>query len=351
MSNTKIPTIVLGGTGYVAGELLRLIASHPQLELAAAVSESQAGSAIKSVFPHLQNAFGDQIYITLDEVGPHLKGRIALFSAAPHGASAAMIADLLKQAQQNECLMTVVDVSADFRYSTAAAYEAVYGNAHGAPALLDQFHSALPEHSDSDVPHIGHPGCFATAMLLGTVPLLELGLVDTDIHAFGITGSTGSGRAPIATTHHPLRHANLYAYKPLAHRHAPEVEAICAAVTGTQPSLHFIPHSGPFARGIHMTLTAKLTEKLSTAELSAKFSDYYADKSFVEITNTTPRIKDVVGSNYAHIGVAVDDSVAAVFIVIDNLVKGAAGGAIQWMNRRLGFDETAGLTAPGPGWL
>jgi N-acetyl-gamma-glutamyl-phosphate reductase common form len=348
-TDNKIATIVLGGTGYVAGELLRLIAGHPQLKLAAAVSESQAGETIKSVFPHLHQSFGEQTYISRDEVAPFINGKVALFSAAPHGASAAMIAEMLDLAKQNDCDMTVVDVSADFRFPTQAAYETVYGD-HGAPELIDQFTSALPEHAGATTPHIGHPGCFATAMLLGAVPLLKLDLVEPGIQAFGITGSTGSGRSPIATTHHPLRHSNLYAYKPLSHRHAPEVMSICETLSGTKPALSFIPHSGPFSRGIHMTLTGTLKKPLTTAELKTALADFYADKPFVEIVSGTPRIKDVVGSNYAHIGVAVEGNVAAVFVTIDNLVKGAAGGAMQWMNLQLGYDETTGLTAPGPGW-
>ena len=349
-TDNKIATIVLGGTGYVAGELLRLIAGHPQLELAAAVSESQAGETIKSVFPHLHQSFGEQAYISRDEVAAFIKGKVALFSAAPHGASAAMIAEMLQLAKDNGSEMTVVDVSADFRFSDQAAYETVYG-AHGAPELLADFSSALPEHKGANTPHIGHPGCFATAMLLGAVPLLQLDLVEPGIHAFGITGSTGSGRSPIATTHHPLRHSNLYAYKPLSHRHAPEVMSICETVSGTKPELSFIPHSGPFARGIHMTLTANLKQPMQTADLQTALTEFYAGKPFIEVISGTPRIKDVVGSNYGHIGVAVEGGVAAVFIAIDNLVKGAAGGAVQWMNLQLGLDETAGLMTPGPGWI
>jgi N-acetyl-gamma-glutamyl-phosphate reductase common form len=347
-----IPTIVLGGTGYVAGELLRLIAAHPQLELAAAISESQAGETIKSVFPHLQNVFGDQRYISRDKVGDHLHGAVAMFSAAPHGASAGMIAELLELAEKQNCQLTVVDASADFRFASASAYEAVYDQPHGAPQLLDLFSSGLPEHmANPDQPHIGHPGCFATAMLLGTVPMLAMDLIEPQVHAFGITGSTGSGRSPIASTHHPLRHANLYAYKPLAHRHAPEVTGITEALTETKPELHFIPHSGPFARGIHMTLQATLKQPLSGEQLRAKLTEFYKDKPFVEIVTGTPRIKDVVGSNYAHIGVAVEGNSVAIFIAIDNLMKGAAGGAVQWMNRLLELDETLGLTTPGPGWI
>jgi N-acetyl-gamma-glutamyl-phosphate reductase common form len=351
-TSQTIPTIVLGGTGYVAGELLRLIATHPNLQLAAAVSESQAGESIKSIFPHLQNAFGAQTYIGRDQLAQHLHGHVALFSAAPHGASAGMIAEIIALADKQNCKLTIVDASADFRFPTNAAYQAVYGHPHGAPQLLAHFSTGLPEHMDNpQEPHIGHPGCFATSMLLGAVPLLAMDLIEPEIHAFGITGSTGSGRSPIATTHHPLRHSNLYAYKPLAHRHAPEVVGITAAITGVKPALHFIPHSGPFARGIHMTLQATLRQPLNAQQLREKFADFYAGKDFVEIVDDTPRIKDVVGSNYAHIGIGAQETTVAVFVAIDNLMKGAAGGAIQWMNRLLNLDENAGLLMPGPGWI
>lgn len=362
MTNTshKIPVVVLGGTGYVAGELLRLLAVHPHYELCAAVSESQAGATIQAVFPHLHSAFGKQEYISRAALGATLQNvattsnvkQLGVFSAAPHGASAPMIAEVLAAAEGAGFDTTVVDASADFRYATADAYAAVYDHAHGAPELLDQFACALPEHSENPTqPHIGHPGCYATAMLLGAVPLLKLGLVDAPIAAFGITGSTGSGRAPLATTHHPLRHANVYAYKPLAHRHAPEVMDICAAVSGTRPDLRFIPHSGPFARGIHMTLQTTLAQSITETELRAALQDFYSDAEFVEVVAGTPRIKDVVGSNYAQVGVAVNGSAVAVFIVIDNLLKGAAGGCVQWMNIKLGLDPTAGLLAAGPGWV
>jgi N-acetyl-gamma-glutamyl-phosphate reductase common form len=354
--SNSIPTIVLGGTGYVAGELLRLIAGHPNLKLAAAVSESQAGEAIKDVFPHLQHSFADHNYISREQLDGVLNGlggqKVALFSAAPHGASAALIEGVLQAAEKADCDMTVVDASADFRFATNAAYESVYGHPHGAQSLLDQFASALPEHiANTDKPHVGQPGCFATAMLLGAVPLIDFGITDGVIHAFGITGSTGSGRSPLAATHHPLRHSNLYAYKPLAHRHAPEVMGITTAVTGQELDLRFIPHSGPFARGIHMTLQAELVKDIGAEEIKAKLREFYAGKPFVEVMDGMPRIKDVVGSNYAHIGVAVEGAAVAVFIVIDNLLKGAAGGCVQWMNIKLGLDETAGLLAPGPGWI
>jgi len=357
MSNeTFFPTIVLGGTGYVAGEMLRLIAGHPNLELAAAVSESQAGEPIKEVFPHLQHAFADQVYVSRDQLDAELaklKGmKVALFSAAPHGASAALIDGVLQSADAAGCDMTVVDASADFRFSNDDAYQSVYGHPHGAPDLLDKFESALPEHAtDKNKPHVGQPGCFATSMLIGAVPLMEFGITDGTVHAFGITGSTGSGRSPIATTHHPLRHSNLYAYKPLSHRHAPEVMEITAEVTGQELDLRFVPHSGPFARGIHMTLQAELIQSVTADEIKQKLRAFYADHPFVDVVDGMPRIKDVAGSNYAHIGVAVEGPTIAIFVTIDNLLKGAAGGCVQWMNIKLGLDETAGLLAPGPGWI
>ena len=353
---SSIPTLVLGGTGYVAGELLRLLVGHPHLEVAGVMSESRAATPIRDTFPQLQNRLGELAFGTKQDLLAILAGAAAgeqwaLFSAAPHGASAALIAGFIEQADTSGCRLSVVDVSADFRYADADAYTAVYGQPHGAPQLLGQFASAVPEHLVStDKPHIGHPGCFATALLIAAVPLMKLGLTKPDLYAFGITGSTGSGRTPTAGTHHPERQSNLFAYKPLSHRHAPEVSGICAAMTGKQPALHFVPHSGPFARGIHMTVQAQLTDNQSADDIRGALHEFYDGCEFISVQGGTPKIKNIVGSNYSHIGVAAEDGTVAVFVVIDNLVKGAAGGAVQWMNRSLGFDETTGLTEPALAW-
>ncbi|MDJ0926143.1 MAG: N-acetyl-gamma-glutamyl-phosphate reductase [Gammaproteobacteria bacterium] len=348
----RIPVMVLGGSGYVAGELLRLLATHPRLEVAAVLSESRAGDRVSDVFPQLQTRYGDLRFGDRRSLLAQLPaGRLGLFSAAPHGASAALIAEFVQAAGAAATELTVVDVSADFRYENPEDYAAVYGQPHGAPTLLTQFTAALPEHlAVSERPHIGHPGCFATALLLATVPLLELGLTRGGLHASGVTGSTGSGRSPLATTHHPERHSNLFAYKPLAHRHAPEVTGICAQLTGKHAALHFVPHSGPFARGIHLTLQAQLETAKSGDELRGLLADFYASSQFVQVRDGTPRIKDVVGSNFAHLGIATDGDAVAVFVAIDNLVKGAAGGAIQWMNRQLDLPESSGLDAPAMAW-
>ncbi len=348
----SIPTFVLGGSGYVAGELLRLLATHPVLELAGVLSGSRAGQPVAAAFPSLQAGYRELRFADRDRLLAALPaGRAALFSAAPHGASAALLAAFLGRAGQAGCELSVVDVSADFRFREAAAYAAVYGGAHGAPELLDKFSCALPEHLPAaTTAHIAHPGCFATALLLAAVPLLSLELCTGGLHASGVTGSTGAGRAPTATTHHPERHANLFAYKPLSHRHAPEVQQICEQLTGRRPQLHFVPHSGPFARGIHLTLQARLRQPMTADELRDRFAAFYAGSEFVLVQDGAPRLKDVIGSNYAHLGLASDGEALAVFVVIDNLVKGAAGGAIQWMNRQLGLPENSGLSAPALAW-
>ncbi len=350
---SSIAAVVLGASGYVGGELLRLIAGHPNFELAAAVSDSGAGKPIGDLFPHLSSAFGTRGFVAhadwLDRIGD--KDRLALFSAAPHGASAAVIANAIQACQTKGIGVHVVDSSADFRYADRAAYEAVYKTPHGAPDMLHEFTSALPEHvADVDVAHIGHPGCFATASLLAVVPLMRSGLTEAEVFISGITGSTGSGKKPQAGTHHPERNSNLYAYKPLAHRHAPEVAALAAAASGRPTAVHFVPHSGPFARGIHVTVHAKATKTVSDQDLRQVFADAYTDAPFVHVVDGTPRIKNVVASNHCHIGVAADGDAVVVMAAIDNLVKGAAGGAVQWMNRLCGLPETAGLDTPAPGW-
>jgi N-acetyl-gamma-glutamyl-phosphate reductase len=351
--SSVVPAVVLGGTGYVAGELLRLIALHPQLTLAAVMSDSAPGEPVAGAFPHLQSAYPQELFRSEAEVQKLLREapQAALFSAAPHGVSAALIDRLLAAAEQAGTAPRVVDISADFRYASADAYTEVYHHPHGAPGRLAQFSCALPEHLPQlATPHVAHPGCFATAVLLASVPLLAAGLVSPTLFVSGVTGSTGSGRKPVEGTHHPLRHGDLYSYGALAHRHAPEIAACARAASGVEAEFAFVPHSGPFARGIHVTLQASLRHPLDTAAVLGILGEFYAGAPFVRVSERAPRVKDVVASNYAHLSAAARGNTVAVLCAIDNLTKGAAGGAIQWMNRMLGFAETTGLTAAAPGW-
>jgi N-acetyl-gamma-glutamyl-phosphate reductase common form len=353
MSAARIPTVVLGGTGYVAGELLRLIAGHPQFELAAVMSDSQPGEPVSKAFPHLVSAFPDTLFKSQADVEKLLveTPQAAVFSAAPHGVSAALIDTLLKASSAAGKRHRVVDISADYRYSSAKAYEAVYKHPHGAPDRIAEFTCAVPEHLKKlETPHVAHPGCFATASLLASVPLLALGLVPPTIFVSGVTGSTGAGRKPIEGTHHPVRHSDLYSYNALSHRHAPEIAACARAATGVEADFAFVPHSGPYARGIHVTVQASLKSPLDTPKVLAALRDFYAHSPFVRVSERTPRIKEVAASNYAHLSAVANGRTVAVMCVVDNLNKGAAGGAVQWMNRMFELPETAGLTAPAPGW-
>ena len=351
--STRIPTLVLGGTGYVAGELLRLIAGHPRLTLAGILSDSKPGERVAVAFPHLAVAYPQTTYRSLAEIESLITSTpdLAVLAAAPHGVSAELIDRLLTVASSAGTRLRIVDISADYRFTDAAAYQSVYKHAHGAPTRLADFTCALPEHLTSlPTAHVAHPGCFATAMLLALVPLVTLNLIEADVFVSGVTGSTGSGRSPVEGTHHPRRHSDLYSYGALAHRHAPEVMGIVHRLTGTSVRLHFVPHSGPFARGIHATTQARLLRPLSSEDIRAVLAEFYQGQPFVRVLNEAPRMKDVVGSNYAHLSATTDGTSLAVMSVIDNLTKGAAGGAVQWLNRLYGWDQTLGLTAPAIGW-
>jgi N-acetyl-gamma-glutamyl-phosphate reductase common form len=227
----------------------------------------------------------------------------------------------------------------------------VYKHAHGAPARLAQFTCAVPEHlKSSPTPHVAHPGCFSTAILLASVPLLASGWAEPTLFVSGVTGSTGSGRKPVEGTHHPTRHSDLYSYGALGHRHTPEITALARAATGIDAEYSFVPHSGPFARGIHATVQARLKSPRDAAAVIGMLREFYAGAPFVRVLDNAPRVKDIVASNYAHLSAAANGKTVAVMSVVDNLNKGAAGGAVQWMNRLYGLPETAGLTAPAPGW-
>lgn len=350
----SIDAVVLGATGYVGGELLRLIGDHPEFRLGAAVSTSRGGESIGSVFPNLATRYPDTRFAKADGWIEAFDNEtdLAVFSAAPHGASAKIVRDALDAAAASNINLRVVDSSADFRFPCAAQFEEIYGVSHPAPSLLSEFHCAVPEHADGVATrHAGHPGCFATAMLLAAVPLVQSGLVEGELFVTGITGSTGSGSKPGAGTHHPERHSNLYAYKPLAHRHVAEVERLITQASGREIAVRFVPHSGPFARGIYVTLQARLKSKTDSDEIAELFRSAYLGAPFVHYVNETPRLKNVVASNHCHISATTDTDSVAVMCVIDNLVKGAAGGAMQWMNRLWSLPETHGLLSATPGWI
>jgi N-acetyl-gamma-glutamyl-phosphate reductase common form len=349
----KIPAIVLGGTGYVSGELIRLLLGHPGFSLAGILSDSSPGEPAGKSFPHLAGALGETTFKSQADIAALIakEPTSAVFCAAPHGAAAALIDTLLKAGEAAGTKPRVVDISADFRYATKAAYEAVYKHPHGAPGRLELFTCAVPEHlKAAPTPHVAHPGCFSTSILLASVPLIASGWIEPTLFVSGVTGSTGSGRKPVEGTHHPTRHSNLYSYGALGHRHTPEITALAKAATGIEADYAFVPHSGPFARGIHSTVQARLKSPRDAAAVIGMLREFYQGAPFVRVLDNAPRVKDIVASNYAHLSAAANGRTVAVMSVVDNLNKGAAGGAVQWMNRLFNLPETAGLTAPAPGW-
>jgi N-acetyl-gamma-glutamyl-phosphate reductase len=348
--------LVLGATGYVGGECLRLVASHPHLRARAALARSATGTRLAELYGHFRGSAAGELAIEgLDQLERHVEGdgRLAVLVALPHGVAAAEIERLLSVAGRAGRELAIVDISADFRLDDRALWESVYGRAHGAPELLASglFTCALPELTPGiPSPHVAHPGCFTTATTLACAPLAALGLTEPRAFVSAVTGSTGSGREPSATTHHPERHGGLRAYGALAHRHQPEMEMLVGRAGGADFHVGFVPHSGPFARGIHATVHTTLREPAAADELRERIASFYADAPMVCVVERPPTLKDVVGSNRCHLALATRGRDLVVFSVIDNLIKGAAGGAVQWLNRLLGLREDAGLDAPALGW-
>ena len=346
-----IRTLITGGSGYVAGELLRLLAYHPVFSVESVFSGSYAGEPVESVFKQLGGAYRHLAFAAREDLAASFidGDPVAVFTAGPHGESAGQIDSLLELAEAAGAEVRLVDLSADFRYRDPGVYERLYGT-HGAPERLGDFHCSLPEHGPQRLRrHVAHPGCFTTSVLLPTVALAKLGLIEPTVRVSSVTGSSGSGKTPGAGTHHPFRDENLWAYHPLRHRHEPEMGRLTYESTGIEVDVRFVPHSGPFVRGIHTTIHADLVESTPSEAAAAAIAEFYADCPFLTVVPSPPRIKDVVGTNHCHLFVATSGPALVVLSVIDNLVKGAAGGAIQWMNRLFDLEETAGLIIPGLG--
>lgn len=336
MSNFPIPAIVLGASGYVGAEFIRLILGHPRFSLACATSDSFANATLVSHFPHLSVQLTGETFQPLARAFEIAESgsEVAVFSALPHGEAAPILGCLIDKAPHAK----IVDASADMRFPGSNEWD-------------DQFTCALPDLlPTAPTPHIAHPGCFTTAVTLGLAGLLATGLAHPKFQASAITGSTGSGKTPGAGTHHPHRNSSLWAYQPLTHRHSREMKMLLSRY-GEEVDLAFVPHSGPFARGIHATLFGELKDLTPLENVVKSIQDFYSNSPFISVSANPPTLKEVVGSNRCHIGIAVEGSQIVVTSVIDNLVKGAAGGAMQWMNRLFGIAETEGLNVAMPGWL
>jgi N-acetyl-gamma-glutamyl-phosphate reductase common form len=333
---------VIGAGGYAGGELLRLLAQHPDVTECLAVSRSQAGRPIADVHPALA-ALG---LATFREMGPGeaATGRDVVFLALEHGESS-RLADELFGTDPG----LVVDLAADFRIRDPQLHERHYGP-HAAPQHRARFVYGLADvcaESLRGVRAIAVPGCFATAAALALYPLARAG-VRCAPALFAITGSSGAGTQPKPTTHHPARAHNVFAYGGLGHRHNAEIEEQWRRWIGRpDAAARLLVHAGPFVRGIYLTLHARL--EAPQADPRAWYDATYAGRAFVRVMQSPPELTHAVGTNDALLHAAASDDGAElhVTVAIDNLLKGAAGQAVQAMNLALGLPETAGLRLAG----
>jgi N-acetyl-gamma-glutamyl-phosphate reductase len=341
---------VVGAAGYAGGELLRLLLQHPDVSECVATSRSQGGKPIGGTHPGLA-AVTDARFSGASP-GEVARGRDVVFLCLEHGESSRVAGEVFDAGPG-----LVVDLAADFRVRDPGLYERFYGP-HTAPALVDRFTYGLADVAGCRLrgaTAIAAPGCFATAAQLALYPLAWAGL-DVTPSIFAITGSSGAGVQPRPTTHHPMRAHNVFAYSVLGHRHEAEVLQSWREWVGRpDATARLMTHSGPFVRGIYLTLHAFVPPAVAIrggeagATAAAWFREAYADRPFVRILESPPELTHAVGTNYAliHAIESEDGAEVQVTVAIDNLVKGAGGQAIQAMNLALGIDERAGLLAAG----
>jgi N-acetyl-gamma-glutamyl-phosphate reductase len=327
---------IIGASGYAGAELLRLCAAHPAMEVAWAAGDSQAGTAVASLYPNLAGVVPGMVYERFEP--PMADGLDVVFLALPHGASGPLAPGLRERAG------VVVDLGADFRLHDAALYPQWYGDEHPAPALLGAFAYGLPELFRDQLlgaTAVAVPGCYPTAAALPLAPLLRAGLLETTgIVVDAASGISGAGRDKIGFC---AGDEDFRAYGLLRHRHTPEIEQVLGA------EVLFTPHLAPMNRGILATCYARPAAPTSSGELLAVLRDAYAGEPFIVVTDEPPSTKATSGSNSCHLTVRYDERTGWVVALgaLDNLLKGAAGQALQCANLALGLDETAGLPVAG----
>jgi N-acetyl-gamma-glutamyl-phosphate reductase len=339
---------IIGASGFTGAELLRLCAGHPDLDVVFASGDSQAGTKIAELYPSLAVAYGDRCF---DRYTPEaIDGLDLVFLGLPHGASQSIVPEIQTRATY------LVDLAADFRLDDPALYPTWYGEEHAQPALLDDFVYGLPELFRAELQgatNVATPGCYPTAASLALAPLVRAEAIDTTgIIVDAASGVSGAGRPPKPNTTFCTVDEDFTAYGLLNHRHTPEMEQNLARVGGLAPgdvTVLFTPHLAPMNRGILATCYARPTTPSSTAELLELYRVAYAGEPFVVVIDGSPSTKATLGSNAVHVTVRYDDRTDLVVAIcaIDNLTKGASGGAVQCANIIAGLDETAGLTSVG----
>jgi len=334
---------LVGGSGYAGGELLRLLALHPHFEVEAVSAHSNAGEEITSIHPQLQSYKGRKF--SSFSASDFEKCEL-IFLALPHGESAKVIAQLPASTK-------IVDLGADFRLKSKASWEKYYGGDYAGSWVYGL--ADLPGKSDeiSATSKVANPGCYATSIILGTAPAAEFADI-SDVVVVAASGTTGAGRSAKINLIASEVAGSLSSYKfGGVHQHTPEIEEALTAVTGKDSKILFTPILAPMPRGILSTITVKLTRNISLEDARSAYEDFYKSSPFVSLlpVGQMPKTSALIGSNHAHIQIAIDEHTGRLVIsaAIDNLGKGAAAQAIHNANLLAGFEETSGLTGNGLG--
>lgn len=340
MDDTRHTVALLHGAGYVGGELIRLLLTHPLFDLQYVTSRTFAGEPLWKAHPFLR---GETELAFSSGHDSDLTGVDAVLIAAEHGQGAEQALKLFKAGFDGY----VVDLSADFRFQDASVYDQWFGFAHPAPELLSSYVYGLPE-VNAPYPHgtrrIANPGCFATGIALSLLPPARH-LDRLDVTVTALTGASGSGARPKATTHFPTREGNVRAYKVLSHQHLPEVQQLL----GRQATISFIPVSGPWTRGIWGTAQIFLPEGIGADDVASWYDGAYQEKPFIRLwPGELPELRYAVNTPFCDIGWMVADRRLVIAFAMDNLLKGAASQAIHNLNLLLGLPETTGLISRPP---
>lgn len=340
--NSKLRIAIFGGSGYGGAELLRILLQHPNAELGLVTANEHAGKAVGEVH---KNLFGitDLTFTKAPEDPASLTDYDCVFLALPHGQAMGI-------APRLPANVKVIDLSGDFRLRDAGAFKSHYDREHTAMNAQSEFVYGLTETNREAIKTarcVANPGCFATGTLLGLMPLVANGLLSRRVIVDAKTGSSGSGAKPAANTHHPQRSNSFYAYKPFTHQHVPEIEQELRAVGDWDNELIFMTHSLPVSRGIFASIYAETKREMNATEARSMFAEFYGDSFFVRVVDGSPDINWVKTTNFCDIGFAARGNQLVVFTAIDNLVKGAAGQAVQNMNLMFGLDEKTGLMLTG----
>jgi len=339
---TKLRLAILGGSGYGGSELLRILLQHANAEIGLVTANEHAGKRVTELHRNLLGTT-DLTFGRVPEDLTTLNNFDCVFLALPHGQAMEIAPKLPKKTK-------IIDLSGDFRLTDSDIFAKHYGRDHVAMDAQAEFVYGLTETNREAIRRarcIANPGCFATATLLGLAPLVASNLLTCRVIVDAKTGSSGSGAKAAANTHHPQRSNSFYAYKPFTHQHVPEIEQELKNIGSWRNELVFMTHSLPVARGIFASIYCELKQQMPGDKAAAMFSEFYRDSFFVRLVSGSPDINWVKTTNFCDIGFAARGQQLVVFTAIDNLVKGAAGQAVQNMNLMFGLDEQTGLMLIG----